>query len=232
MRLLVPIWLVPIWLVPIWLVPIWLLAFGLTGEARAHRLDEYLQSTLISVEQDQVEVEIRLTPGVAVLPVVMAVIDRDRDGRISADDEREYAERVLREVALESDGQPIRLTVVGRSFPAVEDMRQGLGTILLKLRGERRGGHEMRFVNRHLTGISVYLVNCALPASGGLTIGRPVRDNLQTEIRFEYSFTTGAPVSRATGLPLLPALAFGFGLIGVARLVYARTAANAVRPSS
>jgi hypothetical protein len=208
------------------LVPIWLLAFGLMGEARAHRLDEYLQSTLISVEPDRVEVEISLTPGVAVLPVVLAMIDRDRDRRISADEERAYAERVLREVALESDGQAIRLTVVGRSFPAVEDMQQGLGTIQLRLRGKRRGGHEMRFVNRHLAGISVYLVNCVLPASGGLKIGRQIRDNLQTEIRFEYSLTSGPPIPRSPGLPLFPALAFGVGLIGIARLFYSRTAAK------
>jgi hypothetical protein len=208
------------------LVPIWLLALGLMGEAQAHRLDEYLQSTLISVEQDQVEVEISLTPGVAVLPVVLAMIDRDHNRRISADEERAYAERVLREVALESDGQGIRLTVVGRSFPAVEDMQQGLGTIRLRLRGERRGGHEMRFVNRHLAGISVYLVNCVLPASGGLKIGRQIRDNLQTEIRFEYSLTSGPPIPLSTGLPLFPALAFGVGLTGIARLYYSRTAAK------
>jgi hypothetical protein len=209
------------------LVPICLLALGLMGEARAHRLDEYLQATLISVGQDQVEVEISLTPGVAVLPVVLAMIDRDHNQRISADEERAYAERVRRAVSLESDGQAIRLTVVGRSFPAVEDMKQGLGTIQLKLRGERRGGHEMRFVNRHLAGISVYLVNCVLPASGGLKIGRQIRDHLQTEIRFEYSLTSGPAIPRSTGLPLFPALAFGVGLIGMARLFYARTAARA-----
>ena len=207
-----------------WLVPIWLLALGLAGQARAHRLDEYLQATLISVERDRVEVEISLTPGVAVLPAVLATIDRDHNERISANEERAYAERVLREVALESDGQAISLTVVGRSFPAIEDMKQGLGTIQLRLRGERRGGHEIRFVNRHMAGISVYLVNCVLPASSGLKIERQIRDNLQTEIRFEYSLTSGPPIPRSTGLPLFPALAFGFGLIGIARLFYSRTA--------
>jgi hypothetical protein len=173
-----------------------------------------------------VEVEISLTPGVAVLPVVLAMIDRDHNERISADEERAYAERVLREVALESDGRAIRLTVVGRSFPAVEDMKQGLGTIQLRLRGERRVGHEMSFVNRHLAGISVYLVNCVLPVSGGLKIGRQIRDNLQTEIRFEYSLISGPPIPRSTGLPLFPGLTFGVGLIGIARLFYSRTAAK------
>jgi len=41
-----------------------------------HRLDEYLQATLIGLTRDGVDVEINLTPGVAVLPAVMAVIDQ------------------------------------------------------------------------------------------------------------------------------------------------------------
>ena len=194
------------------LVLIWLLALGLAGEAGAHRLDEYLQATLISVERDHVEVEIRLTPGVAVLPVVMAVIDQDHDGRISADEERAYAVRVLKDVVLELDGRAIPMTVAGRSFPSVEDMKQGLGTIQMRLQGERRGGHEIRFVNRHLSGISVYLVNCVLPSTGGLKIERQIRDDRQTEIRFEYSLPAGPPI--------MLALAFGVGLLGIVRLFW------------
>ena len=37
--------------------------------ASAHRLDEYLQATTISVEKDRVQAQIRLTPGVAVFSV-------------------------------------------------------------------------------------------------------------------------------------------------------------------
>ena len=42
--------------------------------ASAHRLDEYLQATTISVEKDRVQAQIRLTPGVTVLPLVLAKI--------------------------------------------------------------------------------------------------------------------------------------------------------------
>src|SRR5580700_10152994 len=44
------------------------LALGLGGRASAHRLDEYLQATLIGVTRDGNDVEIHLTPGVAILP--------------------------------------------------------------------------------------------------------------------------------------------------------------------
>jgi hypothetical protein len=87
-----------------------LLALGLVGGAAAHRLDEYLQATLIGVTRDTVEVEIQLTPGVAVLPVLMAVIDQDRDGRISSEEERAYVGRVAREVELRIDGVPAPLS--------------------------------------------------------------------------------------------------------------------------
>jgi hypothetical protein len=69
-----------------------------------------------------------------------------------------------------------------------------------------------------------------LPPSGGLKIGRQIRDNLQTEIRFEYSLNSGAPIPRSTGLPIFPALAFGFGLMGIARLFYSRGPQSRARP--
>src|SRR5215471_10351100 len=116
-----------------------LLALNLIGGVAAHRLDEYLQATMIGVTRDAIDVEIQLTPGVAMLPVLMAVIDQDRDGRISGEEERAYAGRVTREVALRVDGVPAPLSLIESSFPAVEAMREGLGTIRLKLRTTRNG---------------------------------------------------------------------------------------------
>ena len=162
-----------------------LLAMSLAPGAAGHRLDEYLQATLIAVSRGGVELEIRLTPGVAVLPVVMAAIDRDRDGRISVEEERDYAGRVAREVELRVDGEPAALSLIESQFPSLEEMREGLGTIRLKLRTER-AGRELRFENRHLPQVSAYLVNCL--AADGLAVGRQERDQAQRSIRFEYSF--------------------------------------------
>ena len=61
-----------------------LLVLFTLAPARAHRLDEYLQATLLSVEKDRVEAQVRLTPGVAVLPLILAQIDSNRDGILSA----------------------------------------------------------------------------------------------------------------------------------------------------
>jgi hypothetical protein len=174
-----------------------------------------------------VELEIRLTPGVAVLPVVMPEIDRDRDGRISGEEARSYAARVVREVELRVDGRPASLSLIESTFPAPEEMRQGLGTIRLKLRASRAEGysavHELSFINRHLPQVSVYLVNCLAASGDGLTVGREERDEAQRSIRFGYSFGKSVhPRTGKEGSPWFTRERFWLAMIGT--LLMARIA--------
>jgi hypothetical protein len=168
-----------------------LLAVSFVGLASAHRLDEYLQATLIGVTRDGIDVELHLTPGVAMLPVLIPLIDQDRDGQISAIEEHSYVDRVMREVELRVDGRSAPLSLIDSSFPTLDAMRQGLGTIVIKLRAAR-SGHEVRFENRHLPQISAYLVNCLAAPADGLIVSRQERDEAQRSIQFEYSLGAGA----------------------------------------
>jgi hypothetical protein len=196
-----------------------LLALSLMGGASAHRLDEYLQATLIGVTRDGTEVEIQLTPGVAMLPVLMAVIDQDRDGRISPGEERAYVGRVAREVELRVDGVPAPLSLIESKFPTIEAMREGLGTIRMKLR-TGRSGHALRFENRHLPQVSAYLVNCLAAPSDGLVVRRQERDEAQRSIAFEYSFGAGGePGPRAAWITLGPFWPAAVGMLLVGRMV-------------
>jgi len=195
-----------------------LLALSLPEGAAAHRLDEYLQATLIGVTRDATDLEIRLTPGVAMLPVLMAVIDQDRDGRISPEEERAYVGRVAREVELRVDGVPAPLSLIESQFPTLEAMREGLGTIRMKLRTPR-SGHTLRFENRHLPQVSVYLVNCLAAPSDGLVVTRQKRDEAQRSIEFEYSFGAGAaPEPRAAWIALAPFWPAAIGMLLAARM--------------
>jgi hypothetical protein len=102
------------------------------------------------------------------------------------------------------DGVPAPLSLIESEFPALEAMREGLGTIRIKLRTPR-SGHELRFDNRHLPQVSVYLVNCLAAPSDGLVVRRQQRDQAQRSIAFEYSFGTGAvPEPRAEWIALGP----------------------------
>ena len=209
-----------------------LLALSLAGGAAAHRLDEYLQATLIGVTRDGIDVEIRLTPGVGMLPVWMAVVDEDRDGRISPGEERSYVGRVTREVELRVDGERAPLSLIESSFPTLEAMREGLGTIVIKLHTTRIG-HELRFENRHLPQVSVYLVNCLAAPSEGLVVGRQDRDEAQKSIAFPYSFGGGAVSGpRAAWVAPGPLWLAAFGTLLMIRMVaLLRSARNDRRDS-
>jgi hypothetical protein len=199
-----------------------LLALTATHLAHAHRLDEYLQATLIGLNRDGVDVEINLTPGVAVLPAVMATIDRDGDGLISKQEAQAYAGVVVRNVRLTIDGDPAPLSLVESTFPKVEEMRQGLGTIRLKLRTSRTG-RELEFENRHLPAISAYLVNCLATPGDGLTVLHQERDAAQKTIRFDYAFRNGSPPA----IPKAPLLLAALATLLTARLIHRSLAVTA-----
>jgi hypothetical protein len=164
-----------------------LLALG--SRALAHQLDEYVQATTLSVEKDRVQARIRLTPGVAVWPVVVAAIDTDGDGALSEAEQRAYAERVLRDLSLTVDGTRLPLRLVSWRSGRVEDLREGLGAIELELHADvPRGGRDRRLVfeNRHETRIAAYLVNCLVPTDPGIRITAQRRNYTQSVYRLDY----------------------------------------------
>jgi hypothetical protein len=174
-----------------------LLALG--SRALAHQLDEYVQATTLSVEKDRVQARIRLTPGVAVWPVVVAAIDTDGDGALSEAEQRAYAERVLRDLSLTVDGTRLPLRLVSWRSGRVEDLREGLGAIELELHADvPRGGCDRRLVfeNRHETRIAAYLVNCLVPTDPGIRITEQRRNYTQSVYRLDYVDAAGRSLDR------------------------------------
>src|SRR5580698_9653926 len=98
------------------------LVLAACGVIHAHRLDEYLQGTLLSVGRTELEVEMTLTPGVTVFPAVMAAIDTDADGAISPAEQQAYARRVIGDLSVIVDGRSVmpRLGLV--RFPEIAEM--------------------------------------------------------------------------------------------------------------
>jgi hypothetical protein len=146
---------------------------SLPATARAHRLDEYLQATILSVDSGRVDATMRLVPGIAVSAAVIASIDTNGDGIISEAEQQAYAQRVLRDLSLSIDGQPLALRLVSASFPSLEEIRQGIGEIQIEFTADSpRGGVNRRliFENHHQSGIAVYLVNCLVPRDNNIRI--------------------------------------------------------------
>ncbi len=112
------------------LILVMLAAIGMP--ASAHRLDEYLQATTITVDTNRVHAQVRLTPGVAVFRRVFANIDTNGDGMVSPAEQRDYAERVLRDLSMTIDGKPLLLELASWTYPPVEDMKEGRGEIQIE----------------------------------------------------------------------------------------------------
>jgi hypothetical protein len=157
--------------------------------AAAHQLDEYLQATRIAIEPDRIVLEIGLTPGVTVAERIFTAIDRNSDTRVSESEVGTYGRQVLQDLALEIDGHRLPLALVRAESPAWSELRDGVGTIRLRVAAEGRvprGHHQLRFVNSHLPEISVYLVNVLMPSTSAISIREQQRDLGQHGIRLEF----------------------------------------------
>lgn len=158
--------------------------------APAHRLDEYLQGTLISVEKNRVDAQITLTPGVAVFPFLIPDIDADGNGVVSTEEQHSYAERVLRDLSLTIDGQSLAPHLRSMDFPALEEMKEGRGEIHIEWSAHLpAGGRERRLVfeNRHQRRIAAYQVNCLVPRDRDIQIIAQKRNYTQSFYELDFA---------------------------------------------
>jgi hypothetical protein len=167
--------------------------------ASAHRLDEYLQATRLSIETDHVGLEIDLTPGIAMATEVFGRIDINRDGTVSSAEGDTYAREVLRSVVLKADGKPLRVDLISANFPEFGAMQQGIGIIQLRATAKvpraglfagHAGTHEISYVNMYRPQSSVYLVNALVPRNPRVQIRDQQRDWAQHRITLAYSVRT------------------------------------------
>ena len=174
----------------------------LGGVASAHRLDEYLQATLLSVEKDHVQASMRLIPGVAVASSVIANIDSNADGLFSAAEQGAYAERVLGEWSLTIDGNRLTPKRLSADFPRVDQMKDGLGEIRIEFTADLpRGGTNRRLIleNLHPDLSAAYLVNCLVPHDPDIRIVAQTRNATQSfyQLDFAQASVSSAPESFA-----------------------------------
>lgn len=173
----------------------WLLLFA--TQAFGHRLDECLQATRIAVAINRIDLSIDLTPGVAVAGEFLLGIDKDRDGRVSDEERDIHARHVLRDLQVGLDGKTLTLTLTNAAFPALREVRAGLGVIRIQATASiaplKPGVHTLSHTNLHLPGISVYLVNALVPKDRAIRIMKQTRDESQKDYRLEFSVSPPAP---------------------------------------
>ena len=155
----------------------------------AHRLDEYLQATTVALEKGRVQVSMRLIPGVAIIPVVLASIDTDANGVISEVEQRAHAKRVQHDLSLVINGERPTLRLISSTFPDIETLKEGLGEIQLEFAADapRAGNrHKLVFENRHQSAIGTYLVNSLIPRDEAIRITAQNRSYDQSSYELDY----------------------------------------------
>jgi hypothetical protein len=144
--------------------------------ALAHRLDECLQASFVSVEPDRIGIEVALTPGVEMIGWILPSMDLDHDGVVSESEAAAFGERVRTNLSLRIDDKDLPLRLADARFPEVSEMTNGVGVVrlhfLAEANGVSSGRHHLRFENRYLTNYSVYLANALVPESPAIAIGR------------------------------------------------------------
>jgi hypothetical protein len=179
-----------------------LLALGaLPSSASAHVLDEYLQSILVAIEPDDIRLKINLTPGVEIADKVLAQIDRNRDGAISADEGTAYAAQVKSDLTVRLDGRESGLNLTAANFPELPELRTGHGFMQLEFAlapgSLAAGTYNLSVENRHVPALSVYLFNAAQPKSAAIQIAKQTRNQNQSTGQIE--FTVHGPASLSNG---------------------------------
>ena len=176
-----------------------LLLFG--KAAWAHRIDEYLQATILSLRVGYAEASMRLIPGVLVAPSVIAAIDSNHDGLLSESEKQAYAERVLGDLLITIDGKSVSPRLLSWSFPDAAQMRQGLGEIEVEYRVDLPQGGPNRallLANHHLNAASVYLMNAVVPQDPGLQIVAQKRNESQSVYELDYQQATATDPSSSS----------------------------------
>ena len=165
-------------------------------DVSAHRTEDYLQAARIGIEPDRVQITLDLTPGIAVAESFLATLDRDRDGSLSADEQRQYAGLVSSALEVAIDDKRLRPRVLSSSFADPSAFRRGEGTVRLQIQATlpevAAGSHRLLFRNAHLAGHSAYLANALVPESARVAVTAQRRDRDQSELTIEYTVHGGS----------------------------------------
>jgi hypothetical protein len=195
--------------IPIALV-VWAIAVaGLS----AHRRDELLQAARIALDENRLELQLDLTPGIEVAETIIGDADLDRDGQVTAREQWAYCRRVLEAIRLELDGAAPRLQPWSCTFPALAAIRGGVGIIELTAAAAvptlSAGDHQVLFRNAFQPEGSVYLANALVPDSDTVAVTAQHRDGDQRSLAIDYRIAQRSP----TRLPVWPLAAVTGGAL-------------------
>lgn len=202
----------------------------------AHPADVYLQASYLTVQPDQIVVELKLSPAVLAVPQLLGELDPDGDEQIPDAAWQTYVGNVVQTLTLQVDGTVLPLTVTAVETPAYLNLQAGYGEIRITLNALlpmapldlTTGTHEIAYRNDFAPIGVAYQVNAFVEQGAddnlAITLGKQNRDELQQSMTVDYTFAAVPPATagetaerttdttQATDLPT--ALGFGAAATG------------------
>jgi hypothetical protein len=205
-----------------------MLVLGSSASLSAHRRDEYLQAARLALDPSAVQLELALTPGIAVADAVFNEADRNGDGLLTAAEQRAYASQVLAAISMSVDGSPVGMRPAGLIFPEPEMVRRGEGTIHLRYTAALPrlldGEHHLAFQNRYRGDIGVYLANALVPDSDRIAVVAQRRDFAQRDLTIDFLLRGGS--KRSALIWPIGAIGVLFGVLLTRPIVWGQTRDN------
>lgn len=155
----------------------------------AHRLDEVLLTSQVSIEPTRIVIDVYVTPGVLVARQFLENLDPLGDG-VNDTDLDAFAAALLRRFTLWSDGVQLKPMVVAADAAPTADLLEGTGAVHVSVEAGSDGAAGQHFVeiaNLYEPGVSIYLANAMLPPSDRVAIHAQTRDERQQRLRVDYS---------------------------------------------
>jgi ABC-type nickel/cobalt efflux system permease component RcnA len=170
----------------------------------AHPLDEFYQSTFITIVPNRITMQIELYTGALIAPQILPMIDANQDDIISESESQAYVDLFVNDVVFEIDGAPTPLTATDIEMPSPLDLKAGVGVIRFKLYtdlpSDHRGDHQFFYDNKHRADLnSIYAVNALRDAANWVEINNQHRDVFQASLRLDYTIKAGAPLDYGEG---------------------------------
>jgi nickel/cobalt transporter (NicO) family protein len=183
--------------------------FTLVAPARpasAHPVDEYLQSSYITVTPTTIDIELDLSPGVLVAPVVLRQLDADANSTITDPETRAYVDTVMSTLVLDVDGTSRPFAITRIESPEFLTVQAGYGIIKVFASAavdNAIGPHQLRFRNGFAPPRATYQVNTFVTDAAAVSVGAQVRDDRQQQLDVTYTVTAvgGAVSASSSSVP-------------------------------
>ncbi|MEZ4684091.1 MAG: hypothetical protein R2932_58770 [Caldilineaceae bacterium] len=177
--------------------------------ALAHPADVYLQATYLTVQPNQIVVELKLSPAVLTVSQLLDELDPDMDEQIPDTAWQTYIGNVVQNLTLHVDGTALPLTVTAVETPVYLNLQAGYGEVRIEMSALlpkvptdlTTGTHQITYRNDFApTGVA-YQVNAFVEQGAddgvAITLGKQNRDERQQSMTVDYTIDDNTQVSAA-----------------------------------